>query len=46
MFGRDTTFALTDDLKINYGAIYDFLQKHNGSDILIFGFTFIVWQYF
>ena len=46
MFGRDNTFALTDDLKINYDAIDNFLQKHNGSNILLFGFTFIVWQYF
>ncbi len=46
MFGRDTTFALTDDLKINYDAIDNFLQKHNKSNILIFGFTFIVWQHF
>lgn len=46
MFGRDTTFALTDDLKIDYDAINAFLEKHNESNILIFGFTFIVWQQF
>lgn len=46
MFGRDTTFALTDDLEIDYDAIDGFLEKYKESNILIFGFTFIVWQHF
>ena len=46
MFGRDTTFDLTDELKINYHEIDDFLQKHKESYILVFGFTFIVWQHY
>ncbi len=46
MFGRNTTFALTDTLEIDYDAIHAFLDKNKESNILVFGFTFIVWQHF
>lgn len=45
-FGRDHTYALNDDMSINFEAVKCFLDKHEGQDIFIFGFTFMVWQYF
>lgn len=44
--GRDPVFALDEDLEVNAVAIDHFLQRHAGSDFLIFGFTFLVWSRF
>lgn len=46
MFGRDHTYALDDNMQPNWQAINAFAQRHSGQPILIFGFTFMVWQYF
>ena len=45
-FGRHHTYALDDDMNIDYLAIESFLQNHEGQEIFIFGFTFMIWQYF
>ncbi len=45
-FGRNHTYALNDDMSINYEVIEKFLTDHDGEDIFLFGFTFMVWQYF
>lgn len=45
-FGRDHTYALNDDLSINYELLEDFLKKYDNQSVFIFGFTFIVWKYF
>ena len=45
-FGRKHTYALDDDMNINFEKINDFLIKHKGEEIFIFGFTFMIWQYF
>ncbi len=46
IFGADRTYALDDDMKINVEAIEKFLEKHKGKQILLFGFTFMIWQFF
>ena len=46
IFGADRTYALDDDMNINIEAILSFLDRHKGQSILLFGFTFMVWQYF
>jgi phenylacetate-coenzyme A ligase PaaK-like adenylate-forming protein len=46
MLGRDVVYALDEDMKINYGELDVFLQKHEGEAVLLFGFTFMVWEYF
>lgn len=46
IFGADRTYALDDDMKINIDAILNFLDRHKGQPILLFGFTFMIWQYF
>jgi hypothetical protein len=45
-FGYDTTFALKDDLSIDQDALLSFLAKHKGKPVLIYGFTYLVWQAF
>lgn len=43
-FGHDHTFILNDDLSLDEKALEAFLSKHKGKPILIYGFTFLVWQ--
>lgn len=46
IFGKDRVYALDDDMNIKLEIIQDFLEKHCGEKILLFGFTFMVWQHF
>lgn len=46
MFGVDRTYALDDEMRIDVNAIEQFLERHPGGRILLFGFTFMIWQYF
>jgi phenylacetate-coenzyme A ligase PaaK-like adenylate-forming protein len=45
MFGRDVEFALDNDMTLNVDRIKNFLERHPDQKILLFGFTFIVWQH-
>lgn len=45
-FGRDHTYALDENMNIDWPNVEAFCQKYQGQPILIFGFTFMVWQYF
>jgi hypothetical protein len=46
LFGRDTVYALDADMQLDLPTLRTFLAKHEGETIFLFGFTFIVWQYF
>ncbi len=46
MFGRDKIYALDDQMQLDVAGLRAFIQKHEGERIFLFGFTFIVWQYF
>jgi len=46
IFGADKMYALNDDMNINIEAINAFLEKHRDKNILLFGFTFMIWQHF
>jgi len=46
LFSSDRCFALDENLHLRTEAIRDFLHKHKGKTILIFGFTFNIWKYF
>ena len=46
MFGREVEFALDDDMTFNFQRVKDFLDKYKTENILIFGFTFIIWKHF
>lgn len=46
IFGTDKTYALDDNMELNIEALNAFLEKHKGERILLFGFTFMIWQHF
>lgn len=46
MLGHDPTYLLDEDYKIDFAWLDVFLEKHRGSRILLFGFTFMIWEYF
>lgn len=46
IFGSDRMYALDDDMQPDIKSIQAFLEKHKGKRILLFGFTFMVWQHF
>lgn len=46
IFGADRTYALDDDMNIDFVSINRFIQKYQGRRILLFGFTFVIWQFF
>lgn len=45
MFGRDILYALDADMRIDLDAVQAFLDKHQGERILMFGYTYMIWQY-
>jgi len=46
LFGADRAWALDENMALNMPVIEAFLEKHAGKRILLFGFTFMVWQHF
>jgi hypothetical protein len=45
-FGADQTYALlSDTLQPDWKTIGTFLARHSGERILLFGFTFVLWQH-
>jgi hypothetical protein len=44
-FGRDHFYALDDDMRLDRDGLLAWLEKHQGSPVLIFGFTFMVWEH-
>lgn len=45
-FGRHHLYLLNDDMSIDWDGLRKFIEKHQGEKILLFGFTFMIWQYF
>lgn len=46
LFGRDVTYALDENMNIDFETIENFCKKHEESNIFIFGFTSIIWEHF
>lgn len=46
IFGAKKVYALNDDMKLDAEGLETFLNQNKGRKILLFGFTFMVWQYF
>lgn len=46
MFGLDVTYALDNDMKLDVAALNSFLERHPEGPIFLFGFTFMILQYF
>lgn len=45
-FGRKPIYALDDNMTINWARVDAFFAQNENTPILIFGFTFMIWQYF
>lgn len=43
--GRDYTYALDENMKIDWRTINAFAEKYLGQPKLIFGFTSLIWEY-
>lgn len=46
IFGSKKIYALDDDMKLDVRGVKEFLEKFKGQKILLFGFTFMIWQHF
>jgi hypothetical protein len=45
-FGRDHFYALDSEMRLDVKGLKEYAERHAGEPILMFGFTFMVWQYF
>ncbi len=46
IFGSKKIYALDDDMKLDVEGLKEFLEKYGDQKILLFGFTFMIWQHF
>ena len=46
IFGAKKIYALNDDMQLDVEGLDTFLEQYQGQKILLFGFTFMVWQFF
>ena len=46
VMAREMTYALNDEMMLDFEVIEDFLHRNQGRKYMIFGFTFLVWQHF
>ncbi len=46
IFARKRVFALKEDMSIDWEKVEEFLENYGNEPFLVFGFTFMVWQYF
>lgn len=45
MFGKDIEYAFDENMNLRTEEINKFLEKHDGSPVFLFGFTFMVWEH-
>ena len=46
IFGAKKIYALDDEMKLDVDGVKAFLDTYKGQKILLFGFTFMIWQHF
>jgi phenylacetate-coenzyme A ligase PaaK-like adenylate-forming protein len=46
VFGSKRCFALDEEMNLDVEGLSDFLKEHDGEPILLFGFTFMIWEHF
>lgn len=46
MLGRDLTYALDENMEIDWPVLDGFCEKYQDQDVLMFGFTYMIWQHF
>ena len=45
IMAKNMTFVLNEDMSLNTDTLNQFLEKYGGERYLIFGFTFMIWQF-
>lgn len=45
IFGRDITYALDENMDLDMEKIAAFCEAHQGEPILMFGYTYMIWQF-
>ena len=46
IFGNKRIFALNEKMELDVDLIQDFIERNRNEKILLFGFTYIIWQHF
>jgi len=46
IFGSKSFYALKDDMSLDIDGLMSFVEQYKGQRVLIFGFTFMIWQHF
>lgn len=46
IFASERLFAFDRDMQLDLKAVEQFLEKHQGEHIFVFGFTYMIWQCF
>ena len=46
MLGRDVTYALDENMELDYEEINLFYERHQNETVMLFGFTYMIWQHF
>lgn len=46
IFGTKKIYALDDEMNLDVEGLREFLDTYRGEKILLFGFTFMIWQHF
>lgn len=46
IFGVDRTYALDENMELDLNAVENFLDRHKGENVFLFGFTFMIWEHF
>lgn len=46
LFGSKKIYAFNDDMELQIDEIKEFLNEHEGETVFLFGFTYMIWEYF
>lgn len=46
MLGYDVAYAFDENMQLDINSVMMFLEKHKNEGILLFGFTYMIWEYF
>ena len=44
-FGSDIVYALDENMEIDLPVVQEFISKYKDENILMFGYTYMIWQY-
>lgn len=45
VFGRKPVYALDENMELDLGALEQFAKEHRGEKVLLFGYTYMIWQF-